>query len=366
MPKGEHLTRPGGSNGRGNIPMARAPRPTSVTVREWVVGWWGGEGGTLGRVLRLLTLPLESGFKIGSGFRNRLFDRGVLPLQRAPIPVISVGNLTVGGSGKTPLSAWLVRELRSRGEKPALVAHGYGQDEMVLHRRWNPDCLVMAQEDRAYGAWKAAKKGASVVVLDDGFQHRRLARDLDIVLVASGTPRKVRLLPRGPFREDLSAITRAGVVVLTQKGRTDSTLEMDLRLEPFLREPPVRVSFVPQGWTNLDGEAAAGPEGEYLAVCGIGDPDGFSRTLADATGRTDEIISFPDHHDYSWRDVVEIQGRLMGRTLVTTEKDAVKLHAFREDLPGVRVLHLKVEFLEGEERLWRHVQGILRAKSGLE
>jgi len=366
MPRSDHPAPTGSSAGSGDVPLARVPRPRSVALREWVVGWWGGGGGTLGRVLRLLTLPLEYGFKIGSGVRNRMYDQGSLPLQRAPIPVISVGNITVGGSGKTPFSAWLVRELRSRGEKPALVAHGYGQDEMVLHRRWNPDCLAMAQEDRAYGAWKAAKKGASIVVLDDGFQHRRLARDLDIVLVASSTPRKVRLLPRGAFREALSAVTRAGVVVLTQKGRTDSALEMEMRLEPVLREPPVKVSFVPDGWTELEGESAAGPEGEYLAVCGIGDPDGFSRTLADATGRTGEILSFPDHHDYTWSDVLEIQGRLMGRTLVTTEKDAVKLHAFREDLPGVRVLRLKVEFLAGEERLWRHVQGVLRARSGLE
>jgi tetraacyldisaccharide 4'-kinase len=224
----------------------------------------------------------------------------------------------------------------------------------------------MAEEDRAYGAWKAARKGASVVVLDDGFQHRRLARDLDIVLVASSTPRKVRLLPRGPFREDLSAVSRAGIVVLTEKGRTDSALEMNLRLEPFLRESPVRVSFVPHGWTDLEGDPAESPEGDYLALCGIGDPDGFSRTLVDATGRYGETFSFPDHHDYSWGDVLEIQSRLMGRTLVTTEKDAVKLHAFRHDLPDARVLRLKMEFLEGEERLWRHVRGILKARPGLE
>jgi len=360
MPRGNHPASPRGPLGEGPVPLAQVPKPRSVRLREWVVDWWAGGGGGLGRALQLLTLPLEHGFKAGSGFRNRMYERGVLPLQRAPIPVISVGNLTVGGSGKTPISAWLVQKLRSKGEKPALVARGYGQDEMVLHRRWNPDCLVLAQEDRAYGAWKAAKKGASVVVLDDGFQHRRLARNLDIVLVASSTPRKVRLLPRGPFREALSAVTRAGVVVLTQKGSTDSSLEMEMLLEPFLREPPVKVSFVPSVWTDLEGEQETAPEGEYLALCGIGDPDGFSRILADATGQPGELLSFPDHHDYTWADVTEIQSRLRGRTLVTTEKDAVKLHAFRQDLPDVRVLRLEVEFLDGEERLWTHVQGALR------
>lgn len=317
----------------------------------------------MGRTLSLLTLPLEYGFKQGSAFRNRMYDKGILPLQRAPVPVISVGNLTVGGSGKTPFSAWLAGALRAKGEKPALVARGYGKDEMVLHRRWNPDCLVIAEGDRAFGAWKAAKKGASVVVLDDGFQHRRLGRELDIVLVASSTPRRVRLLPRGPFREDLSALSRAGVVIITQKGSGSSALEleMEMRLGALLREAPVKVSFVPHGWTDLEGEPSPGPEADYLAVCGIGDPGGFSTILAEATGRPGEIITYPDHHDYNWGDVTEIRNQLRGRTLVTTEKDAVKLHAFRGDLPGTRVLHLRVEFREGEERLWNHIRRVLRA-----
>lgn len=349
------------ADGIALAPMAGTPKPLPVHVREWVVRWWAGGGGGLGRTLSLLTLPLEYGFKRGSGFRNRMYDKGILPLQRAPIPVISVGNLTVGGSGKTPFSAWLARALRAKGEKPALVARGYGMDEMVLHRRWNPDCLVIAEGDRAFGAWKAAKKGASVVVLDDGFQHRRLGRELDIVLVAASTPRKVRLLPRGPFREDLSALSRAGVVIITQKGKGDPELEMEMRIEPLLREAPVKVSFVPDGWTDLEGDRAPGPEGDYLAVCGIGDPRGFSSTLSEATGRPGEMISYPDHHDYSWGDVTEIRNQLRGRTLVTTEKDAVKLHAFRGDLPGTQVLHLRVEFREGEERLWNHIGRVLRA-----
>ena len=331
-------------------------------MRAWVVSWWEGGGGFLGGMLRVLTLPLEYGFRKGSGIRNRLYDRGILPLQRAPIPVISVGNLTVGGSGKTPFSAWLVRELRTRGERPALVAHGYGKDETELHRAWNPDCPVLAEEDRAYAAWKAGKMGATVVVLDDGFQHRRLARDLDILLVASSTPRKVRLLPRGPFRETLMAVQRAGVVVLTQKGLTDSPDEMRARLQPYTREAPVRASFVHDGWTDLDGRRHTGPVGDYLAVCGIGDPAGFQRTLMEATGRSGELVPFPDHHDYTWTDVVDLQRQAGSRTLVTTEKDAVKLHAFRKDLPGLRVLKLRVEFLEGLERLWQHVDRVLGAK----
>lgn len=357
-----------------DVPVPRGPRNTPSSVkrpplstgssRDWVVRWWKGGGGGSGAILRLLSLPLEWAFRMGSGFRNRLYDRGILPLQRAPVPVVSVGNLTVGGSGKTPFSAWLVRGLRARGETPALVARGYGQDEIALHRRWNPDSLILAMQDRAYGAWKAARKGASVVVLDDGFQHRRLGRELDIVLVSATTPERVRILPRGPFREPLAAVRRAGVVIVTRKGRADDPSRIIERLRPQLREAPVVVSFLPDCWTDLAGNLLDAPAGEYLGVCGIGDPEGFSRTLLDATGRSGEVLAYPDHHEYSWSDVLGIQALLGGRTLVTTEKDAVKLEPYRENLPDLRILHLRVEVADGEERFWRHVDGVLRSARG--
>ncbi len=316
----------------------------------------------MGGLLRFAAIPLELGYGLATGVWGRMYDGGVLPLQRAPVPVISVGNLTVGGSGKTPLACWLMRGLRDRGEKPALVARGYGEDEILLHKRWNPDIPIIAEEDRAYGAWKAARKGATVVVLDDGFQHRRLARELDIVLVAASTPRIARLLPRGPFREPFRCLDRAGVVVITQKGREEDTLDMEGRLDPFLREAPVRVSFVCSGWAGLDGEPAEEPQGEFLAVAGIGDPHSFSRVLGEVVGSEGEFLSYPDHHAYSWGDVQTMVEKAAGRPIVTTEKDAVKLEAYQAHLKDIRVLRLGVEVLEGEERLWRHVEAVLKAE----
>jgi len=357
---------PAGIGNRASSPVPRSTehRLGSPGIRDWVVGWWAGEGGALGSLLRVASIPLEMGFRMVSGVWGRMYDGGLLPLQRAPVPVISVGNLTVGGSGKTPLAGWLLRGLRKRGQRPALVARGYGEDEMLLHRRWNPDIPVIAEEDRAYGAWKAARKGATVVILDDGFQHRRLARELDIVLVAARTPRKVRLLPRGPFREKLNSLSRAGVVVLTQKGREDSCLEMEGRLDPFLREAPVKVAFVPGGWTDISGARADAPAGDCFGVAGIGDPGGFSQVLREATGSPAEVLPFPDHYAYSWADVHEMIDRARGRTIVTTEKDAVKLETFSSHLENVRVLRLHLEVLDGEERLWRHVEGVLKRGPG--
>jgi len=334
----------------------------SLGLHDWVLDWWRGGGGAFGGFLRMATLPLELGFRMVSGVWGRMYDSGVMPLQRVPVPVISVGNLTVGGSGKTPLSSWLLKELAARGERPALVSGGYGGDEIQLHRRWAPDALVIAEEDRAYGAWKAARKGATVVILDDGFQHRRLARDLDIVLLAANTPTRVRLLPRGPFREPLNSLNRAGVVVMTRKGTNDATEAVELSVDPYLREPPVKVAFVPDGWTTLEGKDAPGPEGDYLAVAGIGDPDSFSRSLMDATGRPGDLLPFPDHHPYTWTDIQTLQDLAGSRTVVTTEKDAVRLAPFARQLPEARVLRLRVEVEAGEERLWRHIHGILQGR----
>jgi tetraacyldisaccharide-1-P 4'-kinase len=160
----------------------------------------------------------------------------------------------------------------------------------------------------------------------------------------------------------MSALRRAGVVVLTQKGRDEDTLDMERRLDPFLAEPPVRVCFAPGRWRDLAGKPARGPERDYLAVAGVGDPGGFARILLEATGRPGELLAFPDHHPYSWGDVQGILDCARGRVLVTTEKDAVKLAAFGVELQDTLVLCLEIEVLEGEERLWGHVAGVLEAR----
>ena len=328
-------------------------------VRHWVTKWWRGEAGSLGTLVSLFTFPFELMFRSGVSLRNRLYEGGILPLQRAPIPVISLGNLTVGGAGKTPLSAWLARGLLERGHRPALVARGYGSDELELHRRWNPRVPVVAEEDRAFGAWKAARKGATVAILDDGFQHRRLGRDLDIVLVACSTPPRAQLLPRGPFREPFSALRRAGLVVLTDKGDFTGNPALEEGLRPFLREPPVRACLRADDWLDLRGQASSPPEEPFLAVAGIAHPSSLLQVLKEECPAEGELMSFPDHHPYRGEDVRAILRRAAGRTVVTTEKDGVKLERFRSRFPDLRIVHLRVELVEGEERLWRCVQEAL-------
>jgi len=130
--------------------------------------------------------------------RRSAYRTGLLPQTRVGAPVISIGNLAVGGSGKTPFSSWLVSELRTRGQTPALLHGGYASDEPALHRQWTPDIAVFAAKDRVTSARSAIAGGATIIVLDDGLQHSRLYRDLDLVLISADTwdqPR--RLLPAG-------------------------------------------------------------------------------------------------------------------------------------------------------------------------
>src|SRR5262245_13262679 len=169
-------------------------------------------------VTRALLAPASVLYGGVTGIRNSLYDRGTFASVTSSIPVVSIGNLAVGGAGKTPLSAWVASELASRGAHPAIVMRGYGDDEPRVHALLNPDVPVVVNADRVAAVQVAAARGADVAVLDDAFQHRRIARIEDIVLVsADGWTGSVRLLPSGPWRESPRALKRASFVIVTRK-----------------------------------------------------------------------------------------------------------------------------------------------------
>jgi tetraacyldisaccharide 4'-kinase len=290
-------------------------------------------------------------FRLGVALRALRF--AVAAPRSVSVPVVSVGNLSVGGTGKTPVSAWLVARLAGLGWKPALVARGYGQDELDLHRRWNPEMGLEADPDRIAAAERAVDAGADVVVLDDGFQHRRLARDVDLVLLAAeqGLPRA--LLPRGPFRESLGALSRAQAVLVTRKtaSRDDAAGLAATVGARFPGLPLARARLVPAGWQTLEGEPASPPEGPVLAVCSIAGPEDFFSMVEEATGMACDRAAFADHHDYSEADLVILEGAAVGRCVVVTEKDAVKLRGRWPSHLSIRVLPLRVEFEAGEDEL---------------
>src|SRR3954468_20131412 len=186
--------------------------------------WYGTDG--LSRAARVALVPAERLFAGISGVRTLLYDAGWIKGAAPPIPVVSVGNLTVGGTGKTPVSAWIAHWLRSHGGHPAVVMRGYGSDEPAVHRELNPDVDIVLDVDRRRAVAEAVQRGADIAVLDDAFQHRQLQRTVDVVLISADRwSDEIHLLPAGPWREPLSALRRANLVIVTRKAAAAAEAE---------------------------------------------------------------------------------------------------------------------------------------------
>ncbi len=344
-----------------------APTPSARSAaREWVRRLWRDEAGATGRIVSLLLLPAELLFRGIVHLRNAAYGRRILTVREPPVPVLSVGNLTVGGTGKTPVVGWVARELEVRGLRPAIVASGYGEDELLLHRRWNPDIALHADPDRVRGVEEAAGKGAGVVILDDGFQHRRLGRSADWVLLSAEQPRLARLLPRGAYREPASSLRRATLLLVTRKeapaSRVSATAAWARRHAPGV--PLVHLRLEPSGWSDLLGRTTPPPGDASLAVAGIGEPETLPAS-ARAAGCPDlPLLAFPDHHAYTVADAARIRREAGGGSVVTTEKDAVRLAPLADALPEVRVLRLHVVVTDGSEHLDAALTGLAGRATG--
>jgi tetraacyldisaccharide 4'-kinase len=257
-----------------------------------------------------------------------------LQSERVRVPVISVGNLVVGGSGKTPVTGWLVETLRRGGQTPAVLHGGYAADEPALHRAWHPDIPVYAGKDRVASANEAIRNGATVLVLDDGLQHLRLARDLDLVLIAAEhwqQPR--RLLPAGVWREELNTLRDVEVIAITRKAASHAEAR-DVAAEIQAStggHAPCIIALKLEGFFHA-GLPSASPTGALLALSSIADPLAFARQLLQAGLEVSEVLAFGDHHEYRLEDLRVVRAAAKGRPVVTTEKDAVKLQALDPEL----------------------------------
>jgi len=326
----------------------------SGRIQSFARRMWAGDAGLVGRVASLAMAPMAAGFGVAVGARNRRHDRrGAVRVEN--IRVISVGNLAVGGTGKTPLSAWVVRLLASEGAAPALVTRGYGRDEILLHARWNPDIPIFADADRVAATRQAVGAGATVAVLDDGFQHRRLDRDLDLVLLAAEDSFPGHLLPRGPYREPATALARADAVIVTR--RTADVMHAEALAQRVATDHPhlvtARIHLAPGAWQDLAGEPADAPTGPVVVATAIARPPAFAANVEAALGGSVELVSYADHHDFTSKDVRALAHRAGSRQVVVTEKDAVKLAAFSTQLPDARVLSQELRWEDGEDLIRR-------------
>lgn len=324
-------------------------------MSDFIERFWQADLGVPGRALALALAPAELMYRTGVRLRNAAYG-GVRAriVQHAGVPVVSVGSLRVGGAGKTPFARWVVEHYASRGVPPALLHGGYANDEPSLHRFWNPQVPVIAQRDRVAGARAGVRAGARVLVLDDGFQHRRLARDLDIVLVpVESWVANPHLLPVGPWRESPRALSRADVVVLIHHGASTADIaRVREDVAGRARQIPIVVAaLVPKRWRAWQDGAHRTPA-PGIAVAAIANPDTF---LADARrlgGVYDPSLLFRDHHSYTIVDAERIRAAAHGRPVLTTEKDAVKLGVLAQDL-DLFVLEQEILFDVPEDVLVR-------------
>jgi len=283
------------------------------------------------------------------GARNRLYDRGTLRSHILRGPVISIGNLSVGGAGKTPFVILLGELLKSRGVKFDVLSRGYGRrtrgvllvdpggaskqfgDEPLLIARRLEVPVVLGEDRYEAGKLAEAKFGPQLHLLDDGFQHRALARDFDIVLVTPDDARD-RLLPSGRLREPLSALFRADAIVLTG-GAEAASFPLDGKL--IWR---VRRGIVP---TNV----SARP----VAFCGIARPQNFMLQLRKAGIEPAAEAIYRDHHAYSEkdiRDLLALKANSAADGFITTEKDAINLGGYFSALEPLTVVPVKMELLD--------------------
>jgi tetraacyldisaccharide 4'-kinase len=313
---------------------------------------------------RTALMPLEWVYAAGAGLHRTAYRVGVLHAFRAACPVISVGNLTVGGTGKTPVTAWLARRLSDMGASPAVLHGGYGNDEQALHARWNPDVPVYAGRTRTTSAKRAVADGASVLLLDDGFQHYALLRDVDIVLVsAERWSAHPRLLPAGAWREPPSALGRAQVVAVTRRTATAPLAAHVLEQAARYAPGAVRIQLALEGrgwrqWTALPGTGTGEPpQTPGVLVAGVAQPAAFTEMAAAGGAHFLHRMIFRDHHAYDARDAERICAVARGGPVFTTEKDAVKLAVLAPDL-DLWVLVLDVVVERGEAELLQTLQRV--------
>lgn len=334
---------------------------------------WYGEG--LGAsVARAALAPASLLYGVVTGIRNALYDRGAFRARPVALPAIGVGNLSVGGTGKTPVAAWLAGELLARGARPAVVLRGYGDDEPLVHARLTPAAVIVASPDRVAAVADAARRGADVAVLDDAFQHRRASRDVDVVLVsADAWPGGVRLLPAGPFREGLGSLGRAQLVVITRKAASPADAERVARAIAVAAPgtPQARVHLSPTALVNAVTNDVVPltvlRDAPVVAACGIGAPHAFAAQLA-AVGARVELHAFPDHHAFGDADIAELARaatRLGGQgRVVCTLKDAVKLASrWPEGAPALWYVSQQVILEAGRDVLDPLLDSVLHARS---
>jgi tetraacyldisaccharide 4'-kinase len=324
-------------------------------------------------IIALLQTVLSKIYFLVWSIWRGLYACRILPTRRVKAFVVSIGNLTVGGTGKTPFTIFLAQEYQKHGARVGIVSRGYGGnyrepvavvsdgqtifrsaeevgDEPYLMAKQLAGIPIIVSRDRFLGCQQLIHHfGVKTILLDDGFQHLRLHRDLNIVLIDT-TKTNPSLLPKGPMREPLTAIHRADLVILT---RTENPSESSpLIIASGFSGPVLKIVFSPMGLVKVQDKTdrpLSALSGEaILAFCGIGNPASFTTMLTRLGATLRETMLFRDHFRYTASDIQTIAARARAldvATIVTTEKDAVRLEHILEK-PPLWALRIGTAFLE--------------------
>jgi len=356
--------------------------------RKLISGQKAGMGTAL---LRLVLGFAAAGYSIAVRARNFLYSAGWFKAHRADAAVISIGNITAGGTGKTPLVIWLCKQIISdskfqisdytcailmRGYKAAKDSRGKTQDyrdEPAILAESCPGVKVIVNPDRVAGAAEAVSKfGANTLIMDDGFQHRRLARDLDIVTIDATRPFGYdKMLPAGLLREPVASLERADAIVIT---RCDQIAEVELsEIERKLQtiNPNVIIArsiHAPTSVKSTDNKEISLEQlkdKKIFAFCGIGNPDAFLNTTKQLGANLVGSKVYNDHHHYTndcLADIYEQAGGLKADLILTTQKDWTKIISdFESSLP-LAYIRIEIKFLAGEEKLRGLIEKTLAGK----
>ncbi len=346
------------------------------TFRTWISG---EKAGVLPVLFRAALTGPSLAYRLGILARNRAYDHNWKRVFRADVPVLSVGNITTGGTGKTPIVAYLARWFRDRHVRVTLLSRGYRalpgevNDEKLVLDQLCPDVPHLQNPDRVAAAKTACEQhDCDVLILDDGFQHRRLARDLDIVLIDALNPWGYgNLLPRGLLREPLGALRRADLVILTRADQCPDERRHEIldRLSQIRGDnQSIEVAFSPKQLRNASGqtEEFSSLAGQTIvAFCGLGNPDGFRRTLDDLRLHLKMFRPFSDHHHYTTNELDTLGQQAMqhaAAAVLTTQKDLVKIN--RDELDGCPLWAVEIgtNFIRNQRLLDQRLQQVFETK----
>ncbi len=346
------------------------------------------------RIIHFILIPFSWLFELVVLMRNWMYDRNMLAIHDVGIPVISVGNLTVGGTGKTPVVIFIADRLMHAGKKVSVVSRGYkrrsngpvlvsdgkniltdsknGGDEPVEIAQRFPGVVIGVDEKRSRIARRIVEEfHPDVMIMDDGFQHRALKRDYDIVIVsARQNPMKTAMLPAGRRRESLHSLKRASMVIITKSENAMMTESLRQHIREFTKAPIAACSFKPvfvhdhSRSINIKLDEVKGKK--CVAFCGVGEPESFFQSVIGIGISTTNRVIFSDHHHYTISESEDIIG--LGKNnkcdfILTTEKDIAGMdsavYQILKNRSTLCSLTMTAEFVEGEEVFMNYIQNAI-------